>query len=170
MNGDPTVTALDAEKQAWVKSMRLKFCRRPDMPLTQKIIDDEGNLQKEYFTARVEKKKERVWGEEQKQLLIQGISKYGVGFFDDISKNLLNDWTPNELRIKTIRLMGRQNLSLYKGWKGDAAAIEEEFEFNKEIGLQFGTWKGGVLVSDDDGKVNEHLNKKPYKNGRNLLK
>lgn len=47
--------------------------------------------------------------------------------------------------------MGRQNLSLYKDWKGDAAAVQREFERNKEIGLKTGCWKANVLVSDDNG-------------------
>jgi hypothetical protein len=52
-----------------------------------------------------------------------------------------------------MQLMGRQNLSLYKDWKGDEAAVQREFERNKEIGLKTGCWKANMLVSDDNGGV-----------------
>jgi hypothetical protein len=61
--------------------------------------------------------------------------------------------TGNELRVKSMQLMGRQNLSLYKDWKGDEAAVQREFERNKEIGLKTGCWKANMLVSDDNGGV-----------------
>lgn len=61
----------------------------------------------------------------------------------------------NELRLKTVRLIGRQNLQIYKDqcWKGDANDITREYERNKAIGLKLGQWKQGVLVYDDDGLV-----------------
>jgi hypothetical protein len=49
--------------------------------------------------------------------------------------------------------MGRQNLQLYKGWTGTEDDVKREFDYNKEIGLRQGCWKGGCLVYDDDGKV-----------------
>lgn len=57
--------------------------------------------------------------------------------------------------MKTIRLIGRQNLQIYKDqcWKGDANDIAREYERNKAIGLKLGQWKQGVLVYDDDGLV-----------------
>lgn len=59
--------------------------------------------------------------------------------------------------MKCIRLIGRQNLQLYRGWKGNADDIAREYERNKEIGLKYGTWKQGVLVYDDDGLVEKEL-------------
>ena len=42
-------TKLDMEKQDRVRALRLKLCRRPDaFPETATIIDDAGNLNKEY--------------------------------------------------------------------------------------------------------------------------
>lgn len=61
------------------------------------------------------------------------------------------------MRVKTIRIIGRQNLQLYKGWKGNGDAIAREYEKNKEVGLKFGTWKQGCLVYDDDGFVEQEL-------------
>lgn len=63
----------------------------------------------------------------------------------------------NDLRVKCIRLIGRQNLQLYRDWKGNAEDIAREYEANKAIGLKYGTWKQGVLIYDDDGKVEKEL-------------
>ncbi len=50
-------------------------------------------------------------------------------------------------------MIGRQNLQEYKGWKGGEAEIEEEYRKNREMGIRLNSWKGGMLVYDDDGKV-----------------
>jgi hypothetical protein len=52
-----------------------------------------------------------------------------------------------------MRMMGRQNLQLYKDWKGNEKDIAREYELNKAIGLKYGAWKGGTLVADDEGLV-----------------
>ena len=54
-------------------------------------------------------------------------------------------------------MIGRQNLQLYRGWKGNADDIAREYRRNKEIGLKFGTWKQGVLVYDDEGLVEKEI-------------
>ncbi|ORX67568.1 hypothetical protein DL89DRAFT_269365 [Linderina pennispora] len=133
------------QKQEWVKQMRLQFSRRPEFPETHNMIDDEGMLNQEYFQPPKDAvaPKERKWGDDEKRRLLEGIEKHGIGHFREISEESLPEWSGNDLRMKAIRLMGRQNLQLYKGWKGDAAAI----------GLKHGTWKGGALVYDDDGVV-----------------
>jgi len=53
--------------------------------------------------------------------------------------------------------MGRQNLQLYKDWKGDEEAIKIEFERNKLIGQNLGMWKNNALVYDDEGRVLEAI-------------
>ncbi|KAJ2756555.1 hypothetical protein GGH94_002433 [Coemansia aciculifera] len=143
------------QKQEWVKTMRLRFSRRPEFPDTHGIVDDEGMLNQEYFQPPKDAlpQTERKWGDEEKRKLLEGIEKYGIGHFREISDNLLPDWSGNDLRMKTIRVIGRQNLQLYKDWKGDSEAVQREYERNKDIGLQHGTWKGGALVYDDDGHV-----------------
>jgi hypothetical protein len=91
-----------------------------------------------------------------------------------------------DLRLKTARLLGRQSLQQYKGWKGNEAAIAREcvypppalrrvdspglkpvsrsacaslprYEKNKEIGQRLNMWKAGVLVADDNGLVEEAI-------------
>ena len=63
-----------------------------------------------------------------------------------------------ELKQKASRLLGCQSMARYTGWKGDKAAVQEQYEFNKRIGEETGYWKSGVLVCDDGGKVQEKLN------------
>ncbi|KAJ1665243.1 hypothetical protein IW140_003489 [Coemansia sp. RSA 1813] len=152
---DVTSTEFWQQKQEWAKNMRLQFSRRPEFPETENIIDDKGMLNQQYFEPPKDAvpQPERKWGDEEKIKLLEGIEKYGIGHFREISETLLPEWSGNDLRMKAIRIMGRQNLQLYKEWKGDKDAVKREYERNKEIGLRFGTWKGGALVYDDDGHV-----------------
>ncbi|KAM3584299.1 hypothetical protein VKS41_003123 [Umbelopsis sp. WA50703] len=147
------------ERQDWIKHMRLKFCIRPEFEITKTMIHEDGTLNQDYFRPPKGAKPEeaRKWTDDDKQLLIQGIEKYGIGHFTEISRELLPKWSGNDLRVKTIRIIGRQNLQLYKDWKGNADAIAKEYEFNKTVGLKFGTWKQGCLVYDDDGLVEQEL-------------
>ncbi|KAI9318028.1 hypothetical protein BX666DRAFT_1934086 [Dichotomocladium elegans] len=146
-------------KQEWVKQIRLKFCIRPEFEITKNMIYPDGTLNQDYFRPPVGAKVEeaRKWTEVEKALLIEGIEKYGIGNFGEVSKELLPKWSTNDLRIKCIRLIGRQNLQLYRGWKGNADDIAREYARNKEIGLKYGTWKQGVLVYDDNGLVEQEL-------------
>ncbi|KAJ1853886.1 hypothetical protein LPJ73_002561 [Coemansia sp. RSA 2703] len=154
------------QKQEWVKQMRLKFCRRTEFPETHSIIDDDGMLNQEYFQPPKDAvaPTERKWGDDEKRKLLEGIEKYGIGHFREISETLLPDWSGNDLRMKAIRVIGRQNLQLYKDWRGDEQAVQREYERNKEIGLRFGTWKGGALVYDDDGHVLRAIEESNQKN------
>ncbi|KAI8149537.1 hypothetical protein BJV82DRAFT_642114 [Fennellomyces sp. T-0311] len=149
----------EREKQEWVKKMRLKFCIRPEFEITKNMIYPDGTLNQDYFRPPkgAVKEEARKWTDVEKELLIKGIEKHGIGSFGDISKESLPKWSTNDLRIKCIRLIGRQNLQLYRGWKGNAEDIQREYQRNKEIGLKYGTWKQGVLVYDDDGLVEKEI-------------
>lgn len=57
------------------------------------------------------------------------------------------------VRLKTARLLGTQSLARHMGWKGDAAAVQAEYEKHKKLGEELGCWKGGVLVENDEGSV-----------------
>jgi hypothetical protein len=155
------------EKREWIIKMRLKFCNRPEYPETSKLITAQGMLNQEYFEPPADWKLypqiQREWTEEFRGLLIQGIKEFGIGQFRSISQKYLPDWTPNELRLKTIKLIGRQNLSSYKNWKGGEEEIAEEYRKNKEIGQKFGCWKGGCLVNDDEGLIEESMKIKRVK-------
>eukprot|EP01135_Chromosphaera_perkinsii_P010445 Nk52_evm8s2133 gene=Nk52_evmTU8s2133 len=152
------VSKEEKARQDWVIHMRKKFCVRTDTdPETYNILLENGELNPQYFMTKTKKVAERKWTDKEKDLLLKGIEEYGIGNFGEISKALLPDWTRNDLRVKAMRLMGRQNLSLYKGWKGNKAAIEKEFNRNKEIGDRHGCWKGGMLTTDDAGKVERDI-------------
>ncbi|KAJ2454160.1 hypothetical protein EV183_001762 [Coemansia sp. RSA 2336] len=152
---DTTSSEFWRQKQEWIKQMRLQFSKRPEFPETHSMVDDEGMLNQEYFQPPKDAVPavERKWGEDEKRKLLEGIEKYGIGHFREISENLLPQWSGNDLRMKAIRVMGRQNLQLYKDWRGTAESVQREYERNKEIGLRLGAWKGGALVYDDDGLV-----------------
>ncbi|KAG1147067.1 hypothetical protein G6F37_007693 [Rhizopus arrhizus] len=146
------------EKQEWVKQFRLKFCVRDEFEITKNMIYPDGTLNQDYFRPPKGQKEEvRKWTDVEKNLLIEGIEKYGIGHFGEISKELLPKWSTNDLRVKCIRLIGRQNLQMYRDWKGNAEDIMREYEANKEIGLKYGAWKQGVLVYDDEGNVEKAL-------------
>ncbi|KAG0376884.1 hypothetical protein BGX24_007055 [Mortierella sp. AD032] len=144
----------DARQQR-INEIRLKFCVRDEFPITKNMIHPDGTLNQDYFRPPKGAKAEvaRKWTEKERELLIKGIEKHGIGHFREISEEYLSAWSGNDLRVKSIRLMGRQNLQLYKDWKGTEEDISREFELNKAIGLKYGTWKGGCLVADDDGLV-----------------
>jgi hypothetical protein len=101
--------------------MRRKFSIRKEFKATENIIHPDGTLNQAYFQSSdlMFEEPKRIWNDECKRLLLKGIKENGIGQFRKISTDLLPDWTPQELRQKTMRLMGRQNLQLYKGWKGN---------------------------------------------------
>ena len=49
---------------------------------------------------------------------VQGLEKYGVGKWRDISEKLLPRWDDQALRLKAARLLGAQSLARYIGWQG----------------------------------------------------
>ncbi|KAJ1965411.1 hypothetical protein IWQ62_002672 [Dispira parvispora] len=160
LSTDPSsdLASLYKSKKEWVKQMRLQFSIRPEFEITQNIIHSDGTLNQDYFrppkdAPRPGQEPVRKWTERERALLIEGIGLYGIGHFREISEKLLPAWSVNDLRIKCIRLIGRQNLQLYRDWKGTEEDIQREYQRNKDIGLRFSMWKGSCLVYDDDGHV-----------------
>ncbi|KAJ1660525.1 hypothetical protein IWQ61_000573 [Dispira simplex] len=152
------LTSLYKSKKEWVKQMRLQFSVRPEFEITQNIIHSDGSLNQDYFrppkdAPRPGQEPVRKWTDRERALLIEGIGLYGIGHFREISEKFLPAWSTNDLRIKCIRLIGRQNLQLYRDWKGTEEDIQREYQRNKEIGMRFNMWKGSCLVYDDDGHV-----------------
>ncbi|KAG0014546.1 hypothetical protein BGZ81_000408 [Podila clonocystis] len=151
----PKVERVFDARQQRINEIRLKFCVREEFPITKNMIHSDGTLNQDYFRPPKGAKAEvaRKWTDKERELLIKGIEKYGIGHFREISEEFLPAWSGNDLRVKSMRLMGRQNLQLYKDWKGTEQDMAREFELNKAIGLKYGTWKAGTLVADDDGLV-----------------
>ncbi|KAK8810539.1 hypothetical protein WA158_007114 [Blastocystis sp. Blastoise] len=90
----------------------------------------------------------RTWTMEEEYLLIDGIKKYGIGEWELIRRDFLSEWDIEEIRLKTCRLMGIQNIDKYNGWKGNVDDIMKEFEKNKQIGIEKQLWKHNILVNE----------------------
>jgi hypothetical protein len=57
-----------------------------------------------------------------------------------------------------MRLLGRQNLTLYKSKKFHSLEeIQKEYDKNKDLGMKLGAWKSGTLVYDENGLVLDAL-------------
>ena len=127
--------------EKWVKHMRTKLCP-PEM------VDQDGNFEEVYFKPRMRNNME--WTEKEEKLLIEGVVEFGVGQWMQIRRSKLREWDEVEIRLKCARLMGRQDLSSYQDWKGDASDMEKERELNKtkaENGE--GLFIAGCLVEED---------------------
>ncbi|KAI9291015.1 hypothetical protein K502DRAFT_326485, partial [Neoconidiobolus thromboides FSU 785] len=156
------------EKQKYILEIRKKFCIRKEFSITQNIIHEDGTLNQNYFLPKLselqsshqlqmEQMKLKTWTEESRKKLILGIEQFGIGNFKLIADAHLPDWSVNELRLKACRLIGRQNLQLYKNFKGNEAEILKEWKFNHELGIKYNCWKNSVLVYDDQGVVLNEL-------------
>jgi hypothetical protein len=151
----PAVSTGDAVAQRErARKLRVALCK-PEM-----LLGDSGNLNPEYFKAALHQEGEgRAWGEDERALLLRGIETLGCGAWGPIQNTLLPAWKNSELRIKAARLLGRQNIKAYNGWKASAAMLDVERERNKAIADRIKAetgqdrWKNNVLVADDDGLV-----------------
>ncbi|CAL8462744.1 g2277 [Coccomyxa elongata] len=146
------VSTTEAENRIqWVKDLR-RILSPPDM------IAEDGSVNQEFFKPKkVVLVDDKKWGSAERDLLYQGLEKYGVGKWGDICAELLPRWDEQAVRVKAARLLGSQSLARYVGWKGNREAVEAEYSKNKELGERIGCWKGGVLVEDDDGSVRKAL-------------
>ncbi|KAL6064464.1 HTH myb-type domain-containing protein [Balamuthia mandrillaris] len=136
----------EKEKQEWARQMRLLFTPKD-------MITEDGYLKEDYFKPKKTKIVLKRWTAKERRLLLEGVEKYGIGEWAKIKEESLPEWSVLELRVKMSRLIGRQSLVQYKGWKGTEEDVRAEHEKNKALGLELGCWKGGVLVNDDGGQV-----------------
>lgn len=144
-----------AEKIAWGNSMRRQFS-------PQGVSLEDGSINQDFFKPKriiIQLTEAKRWGESEKLALLQGIEKHGVGKWREIIQDHaeLSRYDDQFIRLKTARLLGTQSLARHMGWKGDAAAVQQEYEFHKRLGEELGCWKGGVLVENDQGSVAQAL-------------
>ena len=143
----------EEDKGEYARALRLAFS-------PQEVMDGEGNLKQSYFRptqADWDKhltENAKTWGARERALLISGLIDHGVGAWGEIVDAYLPEWTKAQLRVKTQRVLGRQNLKAFAGWHPESLEeIEIVKAFHKAIGVATGTWKGSVLVLDDGGKA-----------------
>jgi hypothetical protein len=103
----------------------------------------------------------RVWRKKEKERLIKAIETHGIDQLDIIAKEFEPLWKHEEIRIKMMRLLGCEDLSLYRGFKGGKREIRAEYLKNRTIGFNADAWKYGALVFDREGKI---MDLKNYQN------
>lgn len=122
------------------------------------MLNSDGSIHQEFFLPKkVLTLTDRKWGEQEREQLYRGLEKHGVGRWRDIGEEMLPGWDDHNIRVKTAKLLGCQNLSWYHGRKFTKAEAEEEYESNKQLGAQTGCWKNGMLVDDDKGTLRAHF-------------
>lgn len=108
-----------------------------------------------YFQPKAASNKNTQWNDENVAKLVAGIQQFGVGEWEKIQAHYFKGWDEMDLRMKTCRLLGRQDLRKYHGWKGDRAAMELEYEKNRSEGTSKGLWKFGVFLNEEFGLLVE---------------
>ncbi|KAK9867510.1 hypothetical protein WJX84_011492 [Apatococcus fuscideae] len=141
----------EQDRMDYVHFMRGKFSP-PGM-----ICEDLSIRQDFFKPEKVFLVDEKKWGTEERDKLYQGLGKYGIGKWREISEALLPKWDDQALRVKASRLMGSQSLARYVGWKGNKDAVDAEQAKNRKLGEELGCWKAGVLVENDNGDVAKAL-------------
>ncbi|OMJ75903.1 hypothetical protein SteCoe_24843 [Stentor coeruleus] len=117
------------------REIRLKLCSPP-------IIDQQGNINHAYFADIPG----AHWSENDEDLLIQGIERYGVGNYDQISKHLLPNKDIIEIRLRTCMLLGAHNIDEFKGLK-DSNKIADIKTKNLNAGKKTGKLKYGIYLN-----------------------
>eukprot|EP00877_Chromochloris_zofingiensis_P005773 jgi/Chrzof1/15197/Cz09g31090.t1 len=126
------------------------------------MLCSAGSINQEFFRPKkVITVTDKKWGNAEREQLYLGLEKHGVGKWREIGEEFLQGWDDHNIRVKTSRLLGCQNLSRYVGHKFTKAAAEAELESNKQIGAETGCWKHGMLVDDDKGTLKAYLAKLP---------
>ncbi|GAX81856.1 hypothetical protein CEUSTIGMA_g9284.t1 [Chlamydomonas eustigma] len=139
------------ERQAWASQMREKFSPKG-------MVNMDGTINQEFFRPKhVLLVKEKRWGIDETDLLYKGIERFGVGKCQEISMHLLPEWSDQQIRARTSKLMGSQSLARYSNWIGDKQAVQQEHERNKRLAEKLGCWKNGMLVENSEGSVKEYF-------------
>jgi len=99
----------------------------------------------------------RQWGDRERELLLDGLERHGVGRWREIASAMPPAWDETSVRARAARALGRQNLSAYAGRRLSRAEVAAEAARNRAAGAATGCWKGGVLVEDDRGSVRAHF-------------
>eukprot|EP00803_Ostreobium_quekettii_P011397 evm.model.scf_473.1 EVM.evm.TU.scf_473.1 scf_473:766-1555(+) len=151
MTGAPDARDGVDNRIAWAAQMRLKFS-------PPAILKPDGTIDQGFFKPeKVIVLEERLWGDSEQDKLFEGIRRFGVGQWQEISSTFLPEWGEQTIRLWTMRTLGSQSLARYMAWKGSREDVEDERHKNRDLGKRLGCWKGGLLVEDDDGTVAREL-------------
>lgn len=127
------------------------------------MLNDDLSLNIEAFRPKIsnmqeEIRKKKKWGPLDTENLFLAIEECGIGNWNEMQeKYSLAKWPGNELSKRTKNIIGSQSLARYRNWKGNKEQCALEFKENKRIGELLNCWKGGVLVNDDQGKLEEYF-------------
>eukprot|EP01025_Chloroclados_australasicus_P025271 TRINITY_DN2527_c0_g3_i2.p3 TRINITY_DN2527_c0_g3~~TRINITY_DN2527_c0_g3_i2.p3 ORF type:complete len:171 (+),score=15.04 TRINITY_DN2527_c0_g3_i2:45-515(+) len=131
-------------RKRWFLELRRKV-------LPQDMFEDDActELKQDYFKPDVVVKfehRKNPWGVNETKKLVKGIQKHGFGSWEEISKEYFGDYPQQLIVIRASRLIGRQDMSIYEGWKPSFEELQKEFERNKALGTEQGTWKFGCTM------------------------
>ena len=120
--------------------MRKRFCP-PEM-----VNADTFELKEEYFRPPKPKK---ILTVEEEDLIAEGIEKFGFGEWKLIVDEYFPEADVNEVRIKAMELVGKQDLGEYVGKKMSREELDAERLKNLEIGKQKGLLVWGKVMADE---------------------
>ena len=106
------------------------------------IVDIDGNINHQYFADIPG----AHWSENDQNLLLEGIQRFGVGHYDKICKNLLTNKSVIEIRLRTCMLLGAHNLDEFQGIK-DIERIIEIKNKNVTAAKKTGKLKYGIYLN-----------------------
>ncbi|OMJ68770.1 hypothetical protein SteCoe_33690 [Stentor coeruleus] len=99
---------------------------------SQPTIDQKGNINNDCFNDTIS----AHWSENEQNLLMRGIKKFGVGNYEKIRKHLIPSKGVFEIRLRTYMLLGTSNIDEFIGLK-DFKKISEIMTKNLNSGKIF---------------------------------
>eukprot|EP01102_Stenamoeba_stenopodia_P013368 TRINITY_DN4327_c0_g1_i2.p1 TRINITY_DN4327_c0_g1~~TRINITY_DN4327_c0_g1_i2.p1 ORF type:complete len:141 (-),score=36.11 TRINITY_DN4327_c0_g1_i2:382-768(-) len=84
-NVRPVVFADDQERQQWALKLRQKFTPK-------EMLKEDGTINHDWFKPKAIRIKVRKWGGKERELLVKGIEKHGIGNWTAIRQESLPDW------------------------------------------------------------------------------
>eukprot|EP00924_Labyrinthula_sp_SR-Ha-C_P005123 maker-scaffold_1-snap-gene-22.63-mRNA-1 protein AED:0.00 eAED:0.00 QI:71/1/1/1/0/0/2/101/144 len=111
------------------------------------LLFPNGSIDPNYFRSRNKEALHENWVHDKNhEKLVKGIEKYGIGSWKKIKENLLPDWSETVLMIRTIQLIGKQNLTEYVGKKFTEEQLEAERKKNVQYAAENNLLANGVLI------------------------
>jgi len=136
----PTATEGLTERQKYLLEMRKRFCP-PEM-----IDPNTMELSEVYFRPPKPKK---ILTIDDDELVKAGLEKFGFGEWEAIAKEYFPEADQNEIRIKAMELVGKQDLREYLGKKLTAEELQAEREKNLKEGEEKKLLVWGKVMADE---------------------